>query len=86
MSKNVTAIEKIIKKLSYRDYNAKCKKLTLSQKRNLATGKTTLSDYGGYTLSEETMEAIEIKHGYQEGKISEEQYKAWCLKYNLRTD
>lgn len=84
MSK-VKAIEKIIEELSYKDYNAKCQKLTLSQKHNLAMGKKTLSNYGGYTLSEETMEAIEIKHGYQEGKISEEEYKTWCLRYNLRT-
>lgn len=85
MTKNVKAIEKIIKELSHRDYNAKCQKLKLSQKRNLAMGKKTLSEYGGYTLSEETKEAIEIKHDYQEGKISEEEYKAWCLRYNLRT-
>lgn len=85
MNKNTKAIEKIIRELSYRDYNARYQKLTLSQKRNLAIGKKTLSDYDGYTLSEETMEAIRIKHDYQEGQISEAQYKTWCLKYNLRT-
>lgn len=85
MNKNIEAIEKIIRELSYKDYKAKCQKLTLSQKRNLAIGKKTLSDYEGYTLSEETMEAIKIKQEYQEEKISEAQYKTWCLKYNLRT-
>ena len=48
-------------------------------------GKKTLSDYGGYTLSQETMEAREIKRQYLADEITEEEYKSWCLKYNLRT-
>ena len=82
-NKNIKAIDKIIKQLSMRDYKARCEKLTPSQKRNIAIGKKTLSDYGGYDLSAETMEAIEVKHNYQDRKISEEEYKAWCLRYNL---
>ena len=82
-NKNIKAIDKIIKQLSMRDYNARCEKLTPSQKRKITKEKKTLSDYGGYGLSAETMEAIEVKHNYQDRKISEEEYKAWCLRYNL---
>ncbi len=78
-------IDKIIKELSLRDYNAKMRKLTPAQRRNIAIGNKKLSDYCGYTLSALTLETIETKHDYQDGKISEEEYKAWCLKYNLRT-
>lgn len=56
--KNTKAIEKIITELSKRDYESRCKKLTKSQIDNIRQGKKTLSDYGGYSLSQETMEAI----------------------------
>lgn len=82
---NAAAIEKIIKELSMRDYKARCLNLTKAQKRKISLKEKTLSDYGGYTLSSETMEAIEIKHQYLDGRISEEEYKTWCLNYNLRT-
>lgn len=83
--KNIEAIEKIIAELSLRDYKARCKRLTKSQVDNILTGKKTLSDYGGYTLSYETIEAREIKRKYLADEITEEEYKSWCLKYNLRT-
>lgn len=83
--KNTNAIDKIITELSKRDYEAKCKKLTKSQIDNIRQGKKTLSDYGGYSLSQETMEAIEIKRKYLADEFTEEEYKSWCLKYNLRT-
>ena len=83
--KNVNAIDKIISELSKRDYKARCKKLTKTQKENIIQGKKTLSDYGGYTLSEETREAIELKHDYLEEKITETEYNSYCLKYNMRT-
>ena len=85
MQKNIVAIEKIISELSLRDYKAKCNKLTKNQKQNIATGKKTLSDYGGYTLSAETMEARQVRNDYLEDKITEVEYKRWCLNYNLRT-
>ena len=83
--KNTKAIEKIITELSKRDYESRCKKLTKSQIDNIRQGKKTLSDYGGYSLSQETMEAIETKNNYQNGNITEAEYKNYCLQYNLRT-
>lgn len=83
--KNTKAIEKIIAELSHKDYEARCRKLTKSQIDNIRQGKKTLSDYGGYTLSQETMEAIETKRNYQDGNITEAEYKNYCLQYNLRT-
>ena len=83
-NKNVNAIDKIIAELSKRDYVARCKKLTRSQIENIKQGKKTLSDYGGYSLSQETMEAIDLKHDYINGNITEAEYKSYCLKYNMR--
>lgn len=83
--KNTKAIEKIIAELSKRDYEARCRKLTKSQIDNIKQGKKTLSDYGGYTLNQETMEAIELKRDYLNGSITEAEYKSWCLAYNRRT-
>ena len=83
--KNTKAIEKIITELSKRDYESRCKKLTKSQIDNIRQGKKTLSDYGGYSLSQETMEAIETKNNYQNGNITKVEYKNYCLQYNLRT-
>lgn len=83
--KNTNAIEKIIAELSKRDYEARCKKLTKSQIDNIRQGKKTLSDYDGYSLSQETMEAIDLKRDYINGSITEAEYKNYCLQYNLRT-
>ena len=83
--KNTSAIGKIIAELSKRDYEARCKKLTKNQVDNIRHGNKTLSDCGGYTLSQETNEAREIKKQYLADEITEEEYKSWCLKYNLRT-
>ena len=69
--KNLNAINKIIKEMSYRDFVAATRKFT--RKIN------------GYSLSEETLEAIKVKYDYINGKITEEQYKSFCLNYNLRT-
>ena len=70
-NKNVNAIDKIIAELSLRDYKAKARK--------------TAGRVKSYSLSAETLEAIEIKHDYQNGNITEAEYKDYCLKYNLRT-
>ena len=83
MEKNIAAIEKIIVFLSNRDYNAKINSLSKAQRKQICIGNKTLSDYGGYTLSAETIEAIEVKHDYLDGKISEQVYKMWCLTWNL---
>ena len=39
--------------------------------------------FPGYTLAPDTLEALDVKHGYLDGKITEEEYKAYCLKENL---
>ena len=71
MAKNVNSIDKIIAELSMKCYE--------SAKRR-KTGRVK-----SYTLSADCLEAIEIKHNYLDGKITEEEYKDYCLKYNLRT-
>lgn len=71
MNKNVNAIDKIIAELSMKCY--------------LSARKRTAGRVKSYTLSAECLEAIEIKHDYLNGKITEEEYKAYCLKYNLIT-
>ena len=81
MKKNVSAIDKIIKTLSYRDYVAASTKFWKTHKRFDKKGNPI--QFPGYSLSQDTMEAIEVKHEYIEGKINEEEYKAWCLKWNL---
>jgi hypothetical protein len=80
-NKNVNAINKIIAELSARDYHAQAEKLTKAQKQKRLFGKYQFS----YSLSEETKEAIEIKNDYLSGKITEPEYKRFCLEYNLRT-
>ena len=35
-------------------------------------------------MAAECLEAIETKRDYIAGKFSEEEYKAYCLRYNLR--
>ena len=69
--KNLNAINKIIKEMSYRDFVAATRKFT--RKIN------------GYSLSAETLEAMKVKYDYINGKITEEEYKGFCLNYNLRT-
>lgn len=69
MKKNVNAIDKIIAELSMQCY--------------LAANRKIAGRVKSYTLSQECLDAIEIKHDYQNGIITEEEYKAWCLKWNL---
>ena len=77
--KNTNAINKIISKLSSRDYLAQWSRLTEAQKRRVQFGKLCFS----YSLGPETMEAIETKRAYISGAISEAEYKAFCLKCNI---
>lgn len=72
---NTSAIDKIIKELAYKDY--------LAYNPKLKNGKPKYKKHRPYTLSPETNEARETKNDYISGKISEAQYKAYCLKYNL---
>lgn len=81
MGKNTGAIDKIIKTLSHRDYQTALKKFWKTHKR--FDRKGNLVQFLGYSLAYNTVEAIEIKHKYQDGKITEEEYKTWCLKWNL---
>lgn len=85
MDKNISAIEKIITELYFRDYNDSMKKLTKTQKNNIRLGKKTFFDYGGVHFQKETMEAMRIRNDYIADKITEEEYKRWCMEYNLRT-
>ena len=80
---NVNAIDKIIAERSQRDYKARINKLTEKQIENIRTGKKRLSDYGGYTLGADTLEALDVKHDYLSGTITEAQYKAYCIKQVL---
>lgn len=83
MQKNTAGIEKIIANLAAKDYSASMNRLTAAQRKNIATQKKTLADYGGVILREKTREAMEIRDDYLQEKITEEEFKAWCLKYNL---
>lgn len=69
--KNLNAINKIIKELSYRDFVAATRKI--------------IRKIESYSLSMETLEAMKVKYDYINERISEEEYKGFCLKYNLRT-
>ena len=73
--KNTSAIDKIIKELAYKDY--------LRYNPVLKNGKPKYKKYHPYTLSQETNEARNIKIDYVSGKISEQDYKSYCLRYNL---
>lgn len=73
--KNTAAIDKIISELAFRDYRA--------YNPLLASGKPKYKKHHPYTLSPETNEARGIKADYLADSITEEEYKAYCLKYNL---
>lgn len=77
--KNTKAIDKIIAKLSSRDYSAQWSRLTEAQKKRVKFGKMQFS----YSLGPETLEAIETKRAYISGAISESEYKSFCLKCNI---
>lgn len=73
--KNVNAIDKIIAELAMRDYRA--------ANPLKANGRPKYKKHHPYSLSAETEEARQIKIKYLKDEISEEEYKAWCLSYNL---
>lgn len=69
--KNFNAINKIIGELAYKDFQV----AKVKHGRNIDS----------YSLGTETLEAMKIKYDYANGWISEEEYKGFCLRYNLRT-
>ena len=73
--KNTNAIDKIISELAMKDY--------LAYNPRKANGKPKYKTYHPYTLSPETNEAREIKLKYLADEITEEEYKGYCLRYNL---
>ena len=76
--KETNAIDKIISALAMKDY--------LQANPRKSDGRAKYKKYHPYTLSGETMEAREIKHQYLHDEITEEEYKVYCLRYNLRTE
>ena len=73
--KNTAAIDKIIAALAYRDYRA--------YNPLNANGRPKYKSHHPYSLSPETNEARGIKSAYLADKITEAEYKAYCLRYNL---
>lgn len=73
--KNYAAIEKIIARFSYKDYKA--------VNPLLPNGKPKYKTHRPYSLSNETMEALDIKKQYLSGNITESEYKSYCLRINL---
>ena len=73
--KNIEAINKIIAALAYKDY--------LAYNPRTKSGKPKYKNYHPYTLSPGTNEARQIKNDYLSDKITESEYKAFCLRYNL---
>lgn len=69
--KNLNAINKIIKELSYGDFVAATRNFTRKIK--------------SYSLGMETLEAMKVKYDYINERITEGEYKGFCLNYNLRT-
>lgn len=80
--KNINAIDKIIKELSYRDFKAAHEKFWKHHKKHYDRKGNPIR-FPEYSLSQQTIEALEVKVSYLEGKITEEEYKRWCLKWNL---
>ena len=73
--KNTKAIEKIIAELAMKDY--------LAYNPRRADGRPKYKKYRPYTLSPATNEARQVRDDYTHDRISEEEYKAYCLRYNL---
>ena len=73
--KNTNAIDKIIAELAIKAY--------LAVNPRKPNGQPKYKRYRPYTLSAATNEAREIKMDYLADRITEEEYKAYCLKYNL---
>lgn len=80
------AIDKIIKEMAFRDYKGAFDRYPKNFKeyyKGYRSKKPKGYEPFCYSLSAETIEAMQIKTDYIEGKINEEQYKGFCLRYNL---
>ena len=73
--KNINAIDKIIASCAMKDF--------LRYNPHDKNGKPKYKKYRPYSLSPATMEAQKIKSDYLHDLIDENEYKAYCLKYNL---
>lgn len=73
--KNTAAIDKIIAAEALKDYERMNPRTT--------SGMRKYKKHRPYTLSPATEEAREIKADYIADRITEEQYKSYCLRYNL---
>lgn len=73
--KNTAAIDKIIAAEAMKDY------LQANPRRK--DGRPKYKTHRPYTLSAETNEARTIKADYLSDRITESDYKAFCLRYNL---
>lgn len=71
---NTEAIDKIIADLAFKDFRR--------SNPLKANGRPKYKKHHPYTLSAETNEARAIKSDYLTGKITEDEYKAYCNKYN----
>lgn len=76
--KNTNAIDKIIATLAMKDY------LAYNPRRK--DGRPKYKTFHTYTLSAETNEARGIKDDYIHDRITEAEYKAYCLRFNLRKE
>ncbi len=77
--KNYDAIDRIIERLSLRDFNAVWGGLTERQREDFRKCPGEFS----YTLGADTMEAVSVKRAWLHDEISEETYKRYCLEMNL---
>lgn len=75
-NKNTKAIDKIIAYYAMQDFE---------RMNKLPNGKYR-KKYIPYALSGDTNEARQIKIDYLNGDITEEEYKAFCLRFNLRKE
>lgn len=73
--KNTAAIDKIIAALAYKDYRA--------YNPVKSDGRPKYKSHRPYSLSAETNEARDVKADYLADRITESEYKAYCLRYNL---
>ena len=80
--KNYAAIEKIIAELATRDCKAAYEKYFKHRKH--FDKKGNIVQFPGYTLGSDILEAVNIARDYLDNVIIEEEYKAYCLSYNLR--
>ena len=83
---NTNAIDKILKELVYRDYIRAWKqypKSFIDYYRGYTNKKPRKYYPFSYVFGSDTEEALSIKKDYINGNIDENEYKAYCLKFNL---